>query len=1177
MHVAKMLSSGGTGKGEAATAGIRQILGIRHTAKIPARLVEQVRMGTTVATNALLERKGSKVALVVTAGFKDILAIGDQSRPELFDLFPRRPAQLARRVLEVRERIHANGAVEQKLDERELKKDLAKLRGKIDSVAIVCVHGYRHPAHERRIAKMCEQLRLPWIFCSSTTEAVSGLVRRGETTLMDAYLTPILCTHVAKLSGELGDIHLRFMQSNGGLTGVDDFSGCRAVLSGPAGGAVGAIALAKKHGLARIVSLDMGGTSTDVAHSTGGLERTIDAKVAGMALATPMLRINTVAAGGGSIVWHGAGRLQVGPQSAGSEPGPACYGRGGPVTVTDCNLALGRLVPGTFPKVFGAKCDGPLDEKATRRQLARLGKRVGEKNIERLAEACLNVAIERMVKALKSISVQRGHDLRKGYALVAFGGAGGQHACQIAKRAGIAKVLIHPLAGVMSAAGIGLASMRALRQQTLEIPLVNGESRVKRTMARLVASAKAELRRQNASCKSAKVTRNVRLRYCDSSSDIAVELASARRMRAAFAVKHKQIYGFARPRVDLVIAGVEAEAMDGAATIPDSYKPRRGREKAQMHAHRIFVEGGWRDAVAFHRRELGAGERVVGPALILEDTATTYVDDSWKATTQADGSLLLAQLAKPRAKRKTSRGVLSEPSPDRLEVFNSMFMSTAEQMGHVLRNTASSVNIKERLDYSCAVFDSKGGLVANAPHIPVHLGSMGATVTSVLRANHGKIRPGDAWLVNAPYAGGTHLPDLTVVAPVFRPGFMKPRFFVCSRGHHADVGGLTPGSMPAHSQTLDQEGVVFDNFKVVSAGKLEHAKLLAQLGKGRYPARSPQQNVADLLAQLAATAKGEIELQRICDEQGDTLAGAYMGHIQDNAANAVKELLPKLRPGSHEVVADNAAKVCVAVRIGRGRKDLTFDFAGTSGQQDSCFNAPPSVTTAAVYYVMRCLLQADIPLNAGVLRHVRLKLPAGSMINPARDAAVAAGNVEVSQMVVDALLGALKVSAGAQGTMNNLTFGNSAHQYYETICGGGGAGPAHAGARAVHTHMTNTRITDVEVLEDRYPVILERFAVRNGSGGAGRHSGGPGVIRRLRFNEPMAVTMLANRRSVPPAGQAGGSDGACGQNWVQRNDGLIDKGDGAHIWQAQKGDVLEVRTPGGGGWGRPPSSKRSKK
>ena len=1171
LRVAKVLSSGGAGSSEAATAGIRQILGLAPDEPIPAAEVGEVRMGTTVATNALLERKGARVALVVTAGFKDALKIGDQSRAELFDLFPRRPAQLVRAVVEAAERVAADGAVLRSLDRARLRADLAKLSGRVDAIAILCVHGYRHPGHEKQIAQVCAQLGFAWVFCSATTEAVSGLVRRGETTVVNAYLTPALRAHLDMLASELRSIPLRFMQSNGGLTGAADFCGSRAVLSGPAGGAVAAMALARKHGLRRIVSLDMGGTSTDVAHSAGELERTTGAKVAGMALATPMLLINTVAAGGGSICWHGSGRLQVGPHSAGVRPGPACYGRGGPVTVTDCNLALGRLVPAAFPKVFGRGHDRPLDLAATRRRLAQLGRQLGERSVERLAEACLGVAVERMVKALKSISIQRGHDLRQGYALVAFGGAGGQHACQIAARAGIDRILVHPLAGVMSAAGIGLASQRALRQQGMEVELAGSLARLKAIAAKLGVQVRAELRRQKVAAARIKVIQRVRLRYRDSSAAIAVKLASAARMRAAFAREHRRIYGFVRPRVELVVAAVEAEAVSGAKKMPAAFAARRGAGESRHASQRLFVAGSWHDAATCHRRELSPGRQLAGPALILEDTATTFVDLGWRATMLHDGTLQLERTASKAARgarRGRAAAGLARPTPDRLEVFNSIFMSIAEQMGHVLRNTAASVNIKERLDYSCAVFDARGGLVANAPHIPVHLGSMGATVAHVLKANRGRIRPGDAWLVNAPYAGGTHLPDLTVVAPVFRPGAKRPQFFVCARGHHADVGGLTPGSMPASSRALAEEGVVFDNFPVVRAGRLAHAELLAKLAAGRYPARSPAQNVADLSAQLAATAKGEAELQRLCAEQGDRVVAAYMRHIQANAAAAVRQLLGRLRPGRCEVRADDGARVCVAVTLERERPRATFDFAGTSPQQASCFNAPPAVTTAAIYYVLRSLLAADIPLNAGVLRHVRIKLPAGSMVNPGRDAAVAAGNVEVSQMVVDALLGALGVAAGSQGTMNNLTFGDNARQYYETICGGGGAGPASAGAEAVHTHMTNTLITDAEVLEDRYPVVVERFAIRRGSGGRGRHRGGAGVVRRLRFGAALELTVLANRRRVPPAGMAGGGAGALGRNWLRRADGTLEKGEGACSWAVGAGDVLEIHTPGGGGWGR---------
>lgn len=1164
LAVTKVLSSG-SGSADAAAAGIRQLLGLAPGAKFPASRIDEVRMGTTVATNALLERKGANVALLITRGFADALVIRSQARPDLFDLFPRREPPLYAKVVEIAERVRADGTVEQTPDLKALQPKLRQLlKQGITTVAIVCLHSHRHRAHEQAVAKLCRKLGFKWVFASAEVEPVIGAVARGETAVADAYLSPLLREHVDAVAKQLGKVRLQFMQSNGGLVAAAAFSGRDAVLSGPAGGVIGAAAVAQQAGCARLVSFDMGGTSTDVAHWDGELERTTATELAGVSLRTPMLRVNTVAAGGGSICWSGMGRLHVGPQSAGAEPGPACYGRGGPLTVTDCNLLLGRLVPEALPAAFGANHDAPLDIAPARSRLRALARKLGyQGSDDELAAAFIDIAIACMAKAVKTISVQRGHDLEHGYALVAFGGAGGQHACQLAARLGMDTVLIHPLAGLLSAAGIGLASVRAVRQRSLEVPLAGNLAVIKKTLAQLAAAATKQVQRSKVAGRIA-VEQRVLLRYAGAAAALAVPAGTLAQMLKQLAQTHQTTFGFSGPAREVIVAGVEAEAADATGTLGDQFRTGRGRCPAPRFTTEVFADGKRHKARVFEREALRAGNVLNGPVLVLENTATTYVPAGWTATLQATGTL---GLNRQRTARKASKRRTTKVDPARLEVFHSVFTGAAEQMGHVLRNTATSVNIKERLDFSCAIFDARGKLVANAPHIPVHLGSMDIAVQHVLRANHGRIRRGDAWLLNVPYAGGTHLPDLTVVSPVFLTG-KTPAFFVCSRGHHADVGGITPGSMPAHSTALSEEGVCFDNFQLLQGGKLAHAELRAALLAGAQPARNPDLNIADLHAQLAANAKGEHELRRACSEHGADVVLAYMGHIQDNAALAVRELLGQLRDGSFCYPLDNGSQVQVALKLARDRRSCVVDFTGTSPQVNGNLNAPPAVVRAAVSYVLRCLLAADIPLNAGMLRPLRLKVPRHSMLNPRPTAAVAAGNVEVSQAVVDCLFGALGVVAASQGTMNNLTFGNKQHQYYETVCGGAGAGPQQPGAPAIHTHMTNTHITDPEIFEDRLPVVLEQFGIRRGSGGAGKQRGGAGAVRSIRFLEAMEVTMLANHRKVAPYGVAGGQPGRCGANWIRRRDGSRSSGGGATSWQVAAGDVLELRTPGGGGWGR---------
>ena len=1147
-------------------AGIRQLLGLHATDALPANQIEVVRIGTTVATNALLERAGTKVALVITRGFADALRIRHQDRPRLFDFFPQRSRPLYAKVIEVDERVRASGQVERRPDLAALRPQLVRLlRQGIRAIAVVCVHGYRYQKHETSIVALCRQLGFSWVYASGATEPLIGLVGRGETTVADAYLTPLLRRYMDDFATEMGGIPVQFMQSNGGLIDAAAFSGRNAVLSGPAGGVIGAIKVGDAQAQPRLVSFDMGGTSTDVAHWAGELERTTDTEVADISLRAPMLRVNTIAAGGGSECRLVAGRLQVGPQSAGADPGPACYGRGGPLTVTDCNLLAGRIVPAALPAVFGPSGDQPLNKAAALRCLRRLASKLDHAiSDEQLAADFLDVANENMARAVKSISVQRGHDLENDYALVAFGGAGGQHACALADRINAARVLVHPLAGVLSAAGIGLAALRAVRQQSLETPLQGNHARLRTTLGKLADQAKEALA-QAVARRKLRIERTVQLRYANSSAYIRVKFASSAAMRQNFSQEHRRQFGFDRPDVPVIIAVAQAEAVSAEVKLTYSVGAKQLTGAAPVKSSTsVFEHGQWHRAGLVSRSALVAGQTLSGPLVVLENTTTTYVGVGWRVTVADDNCLLLTRMARRRTNRRQSA---RKPDPARLEIYNNMLMGIAEQMGHVLRGTAMSVNIKERLDFSCALFDRQGRLVANAPHIPVHLGSMGASVQAVIRANRGRLRRGDAWLLNVPYAGGTHLPDLTVVSPVYITG-AEPDFFVCSRGHHADVGGITPGSMPPQSKNLHEEGVLFDNFHLVSRGRFAEAALRRQLAAGRWPARNPDQNVADLLAQLAANARGVRELENLCARYGCAEVTAYMRHIQNHAARAVAEMIGRLRSGRHTVHMDDGNQISVALHVDRERQRATIDFRGSSAQVAGNTNAPLAVVQAVVYYVLRGMLAEEIPLNAGCLRPIKLQVPAGSMLNPRRNAAVCAGNVETSQAVADCLLGALGICAGAQGTMNNVTIGNANYQYYETVCGGTGAGPQHDGSTAIHAHMTNTRITDPEVFEAQLPVSVERFCIRRGSGGKGRHRGGDGVVRTLRFHTDMYIGVLGNRRRIAPAGRAGGQDGKAAVNWVRTAQGRR-TGTGTALWDVAAGDVFELRTPGGGGWGRP--------
>ena len=1209
LRTQKLLSEDPERYGDAAVEGVRRLLRLRRDEPIPEDRVAEVRMGTTVATNALLEREGTPTLYVTTRGFGDALRIGYQDRPDIFALDIRLPAPAYARVLEVDERVGADGQVVRALDEDGARRGLEEARrAGLDACAVAFVHGYAHPEHERRVAELARAAGFSQVSVSHETSPLMKLVGRGETTVVDAYLSPILRRYVDGVAAQLGDVRLRFMQSHGGLTDAALFRGKDAVLSGPAGGVVGAVAVSERAGFDKVIGFDMGGTSTDVSHYAGELERSYESVVGGVRLRSPMLRVHTVAAGGGSICAFEDGRYRVGPRSAGADPGPACYGKGGPLTVTDCNLVAGKLRPQFFPHVFGADGAGALDEQAARRALAAVAASMRADGVEppaleQLADDFIRVACESMARAIKRISTQRGHDVT-GHVLCCFGGAAGQHACLVADALGMTGILLHPLAGVLSAYGMGLADVRSLRERTVEAPLAEaGAPWVTAALAGVEAAALDELARQGLAGAAVRCERRGLVKYRGTDVALPVPWGAPDEMERAFLALHEARYGFLMPGRALTLEAVAAEAIGAGAAMSSEAPPDAGARGSGATADQpghvaaeprevaaVYTGGRRHEAGVYVREDLAPGSVVEAPAVICEATGTTMVEPGWRAEVRAGGELLLRRTAPPTRPSADPAAV----SPLLLEVFNSLFMSVAEQMGATLANTAVSVNIKERLDFSCAVFDAGGGLVANAPHLPVHLGSMGASVQAVLERHGGELRPGDAWLLNSPYAGGTHLPDLTVVTPVFLGAdgaaegrSDRPLFFVASRAHHADVGGVTPGSMPPGSRTIDEEGVLVEDFRLVEGGRLREAEVAELLTSARYPVRDLQQNLADLRAQVAANARGAAELERMTGEFGLPVVTAYMRHVQDNAAEAVRRVLDRLAaPGvaAPGVVApgpaprtfrqefDDGSAIEVAVTVDPAARRALVDFSGTSPQRADNFNAPAAVTTAAVLYVFRTLVDADIPLNAGCLEPIDIVIPPGSMLSPAPPAAVAAGNVETSQAVTAALLGALGAAAASQGTMNNLTFGDARYQYYETICGGAGAGPSWDGCSAVHTHMTNSRLTDPEVLEWRYPVRVEEFRVRSGSGGEGAYRGGDGVVRRLRFLRPLTAAIVSSGRRVPPYGLAGGRPGACGRNAVERANGSTEELPGVAQLRMAPGDVLVVETPGGGGYGAPPAS-----
>ncbi|MBY6014092.1 hydantoinase B/oxoprolinase family protein [Qipengyuania gaetbuli] len=1146
----KLLSENPGHYADAASEAVRRLMA-RHG---PGPIAE-LRVGTTVATNALLERKGERLALLITRGFGDALRIGTQARPEIFARHIVLPEQLPARVVEVTERVTVDGAVLQPLDEAQVRADLAQLRTEgFDALAIVLVHGWKYRAHEAQIAAIAREMGFAQVSVSHEVSPLIKLVPRGDTTVVDAYLSPVLKRYTDGLQAELPEAErLRFMQSNGGLAEVGAFRGKDAILSGPAGGVVGMVATSAPLGHRRIIGFDMGGTSTDVAHYSGEYELTGDSVVAGVRVAAPMMQIHTVAAGGGSICRFDGSRFRVGPESAGADPGPACYRKGGPLTVTDCNLFLGRLDPAFFPSVFGPAGDEPLDPKAACRRLEEVAALLPEaRPLEEIAEGFLAIAVDSMANAIRKISVARGHDVTA-YALACFGGAGGQHACKVADELGIETVLVHPLAGILSAYGIGLAPVKTIREVSLVRALGDDYSA---DLAALEAEAREALVAQGV--EDIRIDASARLRFAGSDSVLAVSCGETCEMDAAFRQLHRQRFGYSDESAPIV---VEALSVEGSGT-----SGGLGAVEAEPQEARGTASGTW---PTVERSAMLAGEEIAGPALVIDPGSTTVVERGWQARLAEEGSLVLTRTE--ALERDRAAGTVVDPV--RLEIFNNLFMAIAEEMGVVLQSTATSVNIKERLDFSCALFDASGALIANAPHIPVHLGSMGDSIARVIEARGERrdgrgFRRGDAYVLNDPYRGGTHLPDITVIVPVFygETGD-EPDAFVAARGHHADIGGIAPGSMPPESATIEEEGVLIDNLLMVDDGHFREDAVREVLASARYPARNPDRNISDLRAQLAACTRGSELLVQSAREQGEAVVAAYMGHVLANAEESVRRLLDRLDDGSFAYPMDNGAEVRVAIRIDRESRSAVFDFTGTSMQLPDNFNAPRSITRAAALYVLRTLIDDAIPMNDGCLRPVELVVPEGSMLDPEPGAAVVAGNVETSQVVTDALFAATGKLAPSQGTMNNFTFGNERHQYYETIAGGSGAGPDHKGTSAVQTHMTNSRLTDPEILETRLPVRLDRFAIRRGSGGRGAHCGGDGVERRVTFLEPMRANMLANRRAIAPRGICGGGDAQPGRNWVERTDGSIEELGATGHAEMQPGDAFVILTPGGGGYG----------
>jgi 5-oxoprolinase (ATP-hydrolysing) len=1202
----KLLSENPEAYRDAAVAGIRHLLGLEPDEPIPPAHIGAVKMGTTVATNAILERKGERTLLLITKGFRDALRIGYQARPNIFAKHIIKPEMLYERVIEIDERVRADGTVERAPDADAVRAELARAKDDgLRVVAVVLMHAYRYSAHEQQVAALAREAGFTQVSASHEVSPLIKLVGRGDTTVVDAYLSPILGRYVAQVSDELtprsrtaqkpsprggaeqsAPVHeeaenrLMFMMSSGGLTAADLFRGKDAILSGPAGGVVGMAETGRQADFERLIGFDMGGTSTDVSHFAGDYERTFETEVAGVRMRAPMMLIHTVAAGGGSILHFDGARFRVGPDSAGANPGPKCYRRGGPLAVTDANVMLGKLLPDFFPQIFGPRQNEPLDADAVRLAFTALAKEAGgQQTPEQVADGFIKIAVENMANAIKKISVQRGYDATR-YALNCFGGAGGQHACLVADALGMTSVLVHPFSSLLSAYGMGLADIRSVRQQAVEEPLDDGvRATLEKVAGKLADAAAGEVAGQGVAPGKIKIYVRAHIRYAGTDTALIADagkfsfpspqgggeaLAASQKIKNTFERMHKARFGFIDRTKALVLEAASVEAVGGGARFNErAQKITRRKLPAPAQRTRFFSGGKWHRASVYTRDKLVPGDKIAGPAIIIEPHQTVVVEHGWQAVLTAKNHLVLKRIKK----LARVRAIGTRADPVMLEVFNNLFMSIAEQMGVALQNTAYSVNIKERLDFSCAVFDADGSLVANAPHMPVHLGSMDRAVETIIRENKGKIRPGDVYAINAPYNGGTHLPDITVCTPVFDGH--KILFWVAARGHHADVGGISPGSMSPNATTIGQEGVYIDDFKLVDRGRFREKEILALLTGGDYPARNPVQNIADLKAQIAANEKGVQELRKMVRHFTLPVVRAYMRHVQDNAAESVRRVIDRLHDSSFTSEMDQGTVIKVRIAVDRKKREATVDFTGTSAQQATNFNAPEPVTRAAVLYVFRVMVDDDIPMNAGCLRPIRIVVPKKSLLSPEFPAAVVAGNVETSQEVTNCLFGALGAMAAAQGTMNNLNFGNARYQYYETICSGSPAGPGFPGTDAVHTHMTNTRLTDPEVLEFRYPVLLEDFHIRKDSGGHGEWKAGDGIRRTIRFLERMDCTILSGHRRVPPFGLAGGEDGQVGRNSVRRKDGHIEDLRGCDATELEAGEAIIIQSPTAGGYGKP--------
>ncbi len=1179
----KLLSENPEKYQDAAVQGIRDLLNLAAAEPILPETISAVKMGTTVATNALLERKGDRTLFVTTAGFGDALRIGYQNRPDLFARHIVLPEMLYEQVIEVEERVSANGELILPLNEEKTRADLTRaFNAGIRAVAIVFMHGYRYHGHENIVATMAKEIGFTQVSTSHEVSPLMKLISRGDTTTVDAYLSPILRRYVKQIAsqlraqGEKGP-KLMFMQSNGGLTDASIFQGKDAILSGPAGGVVGMVKAAAVAGYTKLIGFDMGGTSTDVTHYSGEYERSFETMVAGVRMRAPMMHIHTVAAGGGSILRFDGTRYRVGPESAGANPGPACYRRGGPLTVTDCNVMLGKIQPDHFPKVFGPQANQALDRETVYQKFAEMAKKIKQESgndqllsAEKVAEGFLKIAVENMANAIKKISVQRGYDVTE-YTLNCFGGAGGQHACLVADALGMQRVYLHPYSGVLSAYGMGLADIRSLREKQLEVALdKRSPALIEKSCVPLIKETRDEIIGQGVTQDNIDIFQKAHIRYKGTDTALIVHSASHHEMVEEFEQKHKQRFGFIAQGRGLVVEAISVEAVGTTETISavTIKSPEQTTSSEPRDMVRMFSLGDMHKTPLYQRECLKSDMRIKGPAIIVEKTGTVVVENGWAAQIDEYGHLILQRhQARPK---QVAMGTSADPVM--LEVFNNLFMSIAEQMGATLANTAYSVNIKERLDFSCALFNPEGNLVANAPHVPVHLGSMGESIKTVIRENSSTMQPGDVFMLNAPYNGGTHLPDVTVITPVFALEGSEILFYVGSRGHHADIGGRTPGSSPPDSRHIDEEGVLIDNFLLVEGGALREQETRELLSSGKYPCRNIEQNMADLSAQIAANETGVRELRKMVDHFGLEVVHAYMTHVQDNAEESVRRVLDVLQDCSFVYPMDGNQKIQVAISVNHQKREATIDFTGTSSQSEGNYNAPTAVCKAAVLYVFRTLVADNIPLNEGCMKPLNLVIPPRTMISPEYPAAVISGNTEVSQAITDALFAALGVLASSQGTMNNFVYGNKTHQNYETICGGTGAGQGHPGTSGVHSHMTNTRMTDPEIVEYRFPVRVESFNIRKESGGAGEFPGGDGTTRRIRFLEPMTATILSSHRETSPYGLKGGESGKKGKNMVFHPDGSTALLGGNDEVLLSTNDIFEIKTPGGGGYGKPVQS-----